>query len=56
MASSHLDTFISRATARSRELAEPADCVLALAPLMFDLLERDRTFLLPQHYRSSPEG
>jgi len=56
MASSHLDTFISLATARSRELAEPADCVLALAPLMFDLLERDRTFLLPQHYRSSPEG
>jgi predicted metal-dependent enzyme (double-stranded beta helix superfamily) len=56
MNSQHLQTFISGATERSRSLREPADCVLAIAPLMFDLLEHDKTFLLPQHYRSSADG
>jgi predicted metal-dependent enzyme (double-stranded beta helix superfamily) len=55
-ASSSLRSFVEGAAERSRELREPADCVLAIAPLMFDLLEADTSFLLPQHYRSSPDG
>jgi len=54
MTPSALEAFIRQADARSREQAEPADCVLALAPLMFDLLDHAKTFLLPQHYRSDP--
>src|SRR5262245_2327774 len=56
MTSDHLRNFVDLAAQRSRELREPADCVLAIAPLMFDLLEGDTSFLLPQHYRSSPDG
>jgi predicted metal-dependent enzyme (double-stranded beta helix superfamily) len=56
MNSPPLETFISQAAARSSEQAEPAECVLRLAPLMFDLLERAETFLLPQHYRSAASG
>ena len=54
--SSHLQQFVDRAAEQSRSLREPADCVLAIAPLMFDLIERDTSFLLPAHYRSSPDG
>ena len=36
MTSPDLESFIAEAAARSREQAEPADCVLALAPLMLD--------------------
>jgi predicted metal-dependent enzyme (double-stranded beta helix superfamily) len=54
MISPALERFISQAAARSREQAEPADCVLALAPLMLDLIEQAGTFLGPQHYRSDP--
>jgi 3-mercaptopropionate dioxygenase len=54
MSPSALDTFIARSVARSRELADPADCVLALAPLMLDLIEQAGSFLQPQHYRSDP--
>ena len=53
---SHLQQFVDRAAERSRSLREPADCVLAIAPLMFDLLEGDTTILDPLHYRSSPDG
>ena len=51
-----LEAFITQAVARSRETPEPADCVLALAPLMLDLIEQAGTFLAPQHYRSSDAG
>lgn len=51
-----LDAFIAEATARSRDRSEPADCVLALAPLMLDLIDNDHRFLEPAHYRSSPGG
>ena len=47
-----LDNFVAQASARSRTQTEPADCVLALAPLMLDLIEHAGTFLEPQHYRS----
>jgi len=54
MASSALQAFISQAKAQTRNRSEPADCVLALAPLMLDLIERATTFLEPQHYRTDP--
>jgi 3-mercaptopropionate dioxygenase len=56
MTSSLLRTFIAEAAARSGAGADPADCVLAVAPLMLDLLEHAGSFLEPQHYRSSAEG
>ena len=56
MISSALERFIYQAAARSRKQTEPADCVLALAPLMLDLIEQAGTFLEPQHYRSDPHG
>jgi len=51
-----LQSFVSEAAARSRARTEAADCVLALAPLMLDLIEQAESFLQPQHYRSSPVG
>jgi 3-mercaptopropionate dioxygenase len=56
MTSSLLDDFVSQAAARSRMHSEPADRVLALAPLMLDLIGAAATFLQPQHYRSDPNG
>jgi predicted metal-dependent enzyme (double-stranded beta helix superfamily) len=47
-----LQAFVSQAIARTRDRSDPADCVLALAPLMLELIERATTFLEPQHYRS----
>jgi 3-mercaptopropionate dioxygenase len=49
-----LDAFIAEAAARTRASREPADCVLALVPLMLDLVERSGSFLEPRHYRSDP--
>jgi predicted metal-dependent enzyme (double-stranded beta helix superfamily) len=56
MISPALEDFIAQASARSRLQADPADCVLALAPLMLDLIEQAGTFLEPRHYHSSPAG
>ncbi|MBL0917802.1 MAG: cysteine dioxygenase family protein [Hydrogenophaga sp.] len=56
MTRSALDTFITQSIARSRAAASPADCVLALAPLMLDLIEHAGDFLQPEHYRSDPAG
>jgi 3-mercaptopropionate dioxygenase len=53
MAAPALDTFIARAAARTH--ADPADCVLDLAPLMLELVEGAATFLEPRHYRSDPD-
>ena len=53
MTSPALEAFIAQASARSRQTPDAADCVLALAPLMLDLIELAGTFLEPQHYRSS---
>ena len=50
-----LERFIARAIKHSRELCEPADCVLALAPLMLELIESAGTFLEPRHFRSEPD-
>jgi len=56
MKTSPLEGFVAQTTARSRDLSDPADCVLALAPLMLDLIEESQTFLGPEHYRSDPNG
>ena len=56
MTSLALEGFIAQAIARSRQQPDPADCVLALAPLMLDLIDQVGTFLEPQHYRSSTAG
>ena len=56
MNSPALETFIAQAFARSCQTPDPADCVLALAPLMLELIEHAGTFLEPQHYRSSESG
>jgi len=47
-----LQAFVAQATARTHDRSDPADCVLALAPLMLELIERSTTFLELQHYRS----
>ena len=54
MSSAALDTFVARATAASREHHDPADCVLALAPAMLELIGQAGDFLEPGHYRSDP--
>lgn len=56
MTSPALTSFIELAQARSRVSCDPADCVLALAPLMLDLISQADTFLRPEHFRSSAEG
>jgi predicted metal-dependent enzyme (double-stranded beta helix superfamily) len=54
-ATSVLERFISGAVERARAQPAPADCVLAIAPLMLELLEGASTFLEPQHFRSDPD-
>ena len=51
-----LETFIAEAQSRSRKQSDPADCVLALAPLMLDLIDRADEFLEARHYRSTDTG
>jgi len=55
MSASALERFVAQAQARAREGAEPADCVLSLAPLMLELVEQAGSFLQPQHYRSNDQ-
>ncbi len=51
MISPALEAFIALATERSRRQPDPADCVLALAPLMLDPIEQAGAFLGPAHDR-----
>jgi predicted metal-dependent enzyme (double-stranded beta helix superfamily) len=55
MTSTPLESFVARAAALTCDRPDPADCVLALAPLMLELVERATTFLEPRHYRSDPD-
>jgi predicted metal-dependent enzyme (double-stranded beta helix superfamily) len=55
MTSPALEQFIAESVKRSRALSDPADCVLALAPLMLELIDQAGTFLEPQHYKSDPD-
>jgi len=54
MSSPALAAFLARAAAFSDGRTEPADCVLALAPAMLDLVDQAGTFLEPHHYRADP--
>jgi 3-mercaptopropionate dioxygenase len=56
MTSPALSAFVAEAAARSRRHLSPADCVLALAPLMLDLIDQAGLFLEPPHYQSSSTG
>jgi predicted metal-dependent enzyme (double-stranded beta helix superfamily) len=50
-----LDEFIADCHSVSATKADPADCVIAVAPLMERLLEGDRSFLRPAHFLSDPD-
>jgi len=52
---SALDTFVEQATACTRDKPDPADCLLALAPLMLSLVEGASGFLEPRHYQGHPD-
>lgn len=52
---STIENFIAKAAALTGDRVEPADCVLALAPLMLALIEKASSFLEAQHYRSHPD-
>ena len=54
MNSPAFESLIARASALTRDRTEPADCVLALAPLMLELIERATTFLEARHYQGDP--
>jgi predicted metal-dependent enzyme (double-stranded beta helix superfamily) len=56
MMSAALETFIAKVVCQCRAQPEPADCVLALAPVMLELLEHAGSFLEPQHYASDASG
>jgi len=55
-APSLLDSFFAQATELSRAQPDAAGCVLALAPLMLDLIDQAGSFLQPQHLRGSAAG
>lgn len=54
MSASALDHFITESIARSQANPEPADAVLAIAPLMLELVAHAGSFLRPEHHRSDP--
>ena len=49
-----LEQFIDDAEAAAGNSPEPVDCVLAVAPLMHRLLQGERLFLEPRHFRDDP--
>ena len=55
MTATALERFTAQAIARSRAMAEPADCVQALAPLMLELIDQAGSFLQAPHFRSDPD-
>ena len=55
MTSPALDKFVAESIRLSSALDDPADCVLALAPLMLELIDAADSFLEPQHYTSHPD-
>jgi len=50
-----IDAFLAAAGAATAASAEPADRVIAIAPLMRELLNGDRSFLTEAHYRSDAD-
>jgi 3-mercaptopropionate dioxygenase len=49
-----LDRFIVDCEVAAEANAEAADCVVAAAPLMERLLDGDKSFLKPEHFRADP--
>lgn len=47
-----LREFVSQAALRARDHSDPAECVLALAPMMLEFINRAGMLLEPQHCRS----
>ncbi len=50
-----LEEFIAASRAASETNADPADCVIAIAPLMQRLIGSAEAFLQPAHFRSDPD-
>ena len=50
-----LDGFVTEARRRADNCTQSADCVDEIAPLMLELLQGDRGFLKPDHFRSDPD-
>jgi predicted metal-dependent enzyme (double-stranded beta helix superfamily) len=55
MSSYRIEDFVVDARRAAGHSQEPADCVLAVAPLMERLLLGDRSFIRPEHLRSDPD-
>lgn len=55
MSGDTLDGFIAACRRIAGKSPEPADCALAIAPLMLKLLRGNRAFLKPQHFRPDPD-
>ena len=55
MTSPALTKFIAESIRLSHENPDPADSVVALAPLMLELIDAAGTFLEAQHYASHPD-
>jgi 3-mercaptopropionate dioxygenase len=56
MTTTPLQRLLALAAERSAGRAEPADCVLALAPVMMELVEAASGFLEPRHRAGSASG
>lgn len=50
-----LNKFISDCRDKVADSQAPADCVEKIAPLMYQLLNGDKSFLKPEHFQSDPE-
>ncbi len=50
-----LEMFIKDCRERISDSQYPADCVEKIAPPMYQLLNGDKSFLKPEHFRSDPE-
>jgi predicted metal-dependent enzyme (double-stranded beta helix superfamily) len=55
MTDSTLDTFIHECREKIAGSQYPADCVEKIAPSMYRLLNGDKSFLKPEHFRSDPK-
>ncbi len=55
MSTTRLSEFIARANTLIRQQTQAVDCVMALAPLMLELVKHATEFLKPEHYQSHPE-
>ena len=55
MSNDTVDGSIAECRRIAGEGPEPADCVLAIAPLMLKLIRGNRGFLKPQHFRPNPD-